>query len=264
MQKEIGDTWSSDDINNFCEQLMKTGEFDELEIKVLKAMLFLELRKQQENVIPKFTANMVAEKVGMSDTNAYKYLYSLQRKGLVESTTTKNKLFWLTHSSNPMPRVFDYITRKYLEKKKLFSDLEETYGKLVKLGSIWGEEKAYEQYKGNFADRAAFLFDAAQKEILITTDKFFDDIALLDAVKRAVVRGVKIRIISGEIHPDTLRGLQKINIELRLGKVFPNLILVDEKHGMTMDQNEEGIWFLNMSTDYRDKFEDHWDKADII
>ena len=264
MQKEISDSWSFEDINEFCKMLEQTGELDELELKIFKAMLFLDLRKETKDTIPRLPASMIAERSGIPATNVYKYLYNLQEKGLIESSDGKNKVFWISRSSNPFPRIFGIVSRKFLAKKSLFNELEKRYENFIKHGPIWGGEKFYQQYKGSFADRAAFLFDAAKKEILITTDRFFDDIALLDAIKRAVVRGVKIRIISGEIHPDTLRGLQKINIELRLGKVFPNLILVDEKHGMTMDQNEEGIWFLNMSTDYRDKFEDHWDRADVI
>ncbi len=51
---------------------------------------------------------------------------------------------------------------------------------------------------------------------------------------------------------------------MRLGRALPYLVVVDDKHGMTVDENEKGIWFLNCKTDYKDKFEEFWEKAHAI
>jgi sugar-specific transcriptional regulator TrmB len=249
------------EINAFCSLLKDSKQFDDLEIRIIRAMLMLANRDQL-----KVTANMVAKEAGISVTNAYKYLYSLQRKGLIESGEEKNKVFWLTRSSNPFPRIMSYVSKDYLRLKKLFSELEEQYNEFLELRGklIWQGEKAYEQYEGDFVRRAAFLFDIADQEILITTEKFYDDIILLEAIKRAVQRGVKIKIVAEELHPDLLQRLRSINIEMRLGKTWPHLILVDGKHGMTIDKNEKGIWFLNCKTDYKNTFEEIWQKAHMI
>jgi len=221
-------------------------------------MLTLENRNQS-----KATANAIADEAGISVTNAYKYLYSLQRKGLIESSEGKNKIFWLSRSSNPFPRVFSYVSKDYLRLKDLFSKLEKEYDEFLKPRgrSVWFNEKLYEDYSGGFVDKAAFLLDLAKDEVLITTHKFFDDIVLLESLKRAIERGVKIRIISSEIDPNILEKLRKIDIEMRLGRMWPSLILVDAKHGITVDDNEKGIWFLNCKTDYKDKFEDFWERS---
>lgn len=249
------------EINDFCSLLKDSKQFDELEIRIIRSMLMLANRDQI-----KVNANVVASETGMSVTNAYKYLYSLEKKGLVESGKDKNKVFWLSMSSNPFPRMMSYVGKDYLRLKDLFSKLEEQYNDFIELRgkNIWQGEKAYEQYEGDFIRRAAFLFDLANEEILITTDKFYDDVVLLEAIKRAVQRGVKIKIIASELHPQLLQNLRKINIEMRLGKALPYLILIDEKHGMTVDEAEKGTWFLNCDTKYKDNFDEFWERAHII
>lgn len=248
------------DSNEFCSLLRESKQFDDLEIRILRAMISLENRGRIN-----LDANKIAKEAGISVTNAYKYLYSIEKKGLVESSERKNKIFWLARTTNPFPRLFSKISRYYLQTKELFSKLEEMYEEFTKdTKYVWHGEKLSEQYQGNFADRAAFLFDIARDEILLTTKKFYDDIVLLDAIKRAIQRNIKIRIIADEIHPDVLNKLRKINIDMRLGRAWPYLIVVDGKHGMTVDENEKGIWFLNCKTDYRDKFEEFWERAHAI
>ncbi len=249
------------EINEFCSMLKESKQFDDLEIRILRAMLILTNRD-----IIKATASQIAKEAGISVTNAYKYLYSLQKKGLVESAQEKNKVFWLTRSTNPFPRILSYVSKDYIRLKELFSKLKNKYDEFLELRgkAIWLGEKAYEQYEGDFVNKAALLFDIANEEIMITTDKFYDDIVLLEGIKRAIERGIKIRIIAAEIHPETLQKLKKINIEMRLGRALPYLIVVDGKHGMTVDENERGIWFLNCKTDYKDKFEEFWNKAHAI
>lgn len=249
------------EINEFCSMLKDSKQFDDLEIRIVRAMLKLANREML-----KPSANMIATEASMSVTNAYKYLYSLEKKGLVESGQDKNKMFWLTRSTNPFPRIMSYVSKDYLRLKELFSQIEKTYEDYIKLRgpSIWQGEKAYEQYEGDFIRRAAILFDIANDEILITTKKFYDDIVLLEAIRRAVERGVKIRLIASEIYPPMIEKLRKINIDMRLGRAMPYLIMADEKHGMTIDDNEKGIWFLNCKTDYKDKFEEFWNKAHAI
>jgi sugar-specific transcriptional regulator TrmB len=249
------------EINEFCSMLKESKQFDDLEIRIVRSMLKLTNRD-----LVKASANIIAAEAGMSVTNAYKYLYSLERKGLVESGQDKNKVFWLSRSMNPFPRLMSYVSKDFLRLKDLFVKLEKVYDEYIDFRgkSIWQEEKAYEQYEGDFIRRAAFLFDVASNEILITTKKFFDDIVLLEAIKRAVERGVKIRVIASEMFPPMIEKLRKINIDMRLGRALPYLIVTDEKHGMTMDENEKGIWFLNCKTDYKDKFEQFWSKAHAI
>jgi sugar-specific transcriptional regulator TrmB len=249
------------EINEFCSLLKDSKQFDDLEIRIMRAMLMLTNRD-----VAKADAAKIAQEAGLSVTNTYKYLYSLQKKGLVESGQEKNKIFWMARSTNPFPRVMSYISKDYIRLKELFAVLEKKYEEFLETRgkSVWSGEKTYEQYEGDFINKAALLFDLANEEIMITTDKFYDDIVLLEAIKRAVERGIKIRVIAAELHPETLQKLKKINIEMRLGRVLPYLIVVDDKHGMTVDENEKGIWFLNCKTDYKDKFEDFWGKSHVI
>lgn len=248
-------------ITEFSALLKQTKQFDDLEIRILRALMILENRDRI-----KVTANEIAKEAGISVTNAYKYLYSLQRKGLVETSEGKNKIFWLARSSNPFPRLMSYVSKDYLRIRDLFSKLEKEYDEFLKKRGkiIWQGEKTYEQYEKDFIRRAAFLFDIANDEILITTHKFYNDIILLESVKRAIQRGIKIRIIADEIDPTILDNLKKLDIEMRLGKAWPYLIVVDGNHGMTVDENERGIWFLNCKTDYKDKFEEFWARAHAI
>jgi sugar-specific transcriptional regulator TrmB len=249
------------EINEFCTLLKESNQFDDLEIRILRAMLMLTNRD-----VIKIDASKIAQEAGMSVTNAYKYLYSLQKKGLIESGQEKNKVFWLARSTNPFPRIMSNISKGYIRLKDLFGKLEGTYGEFLDARgkTIWAGEKTYEQYEGDFAGKAALLFDIAKEEIMITTDKFYDDIVLLEAIKRAVERGIKIRIIATELHPETLTKLRKIGIDMRLGRALPYLIVADGQHGMTVDENEKGIWFLNCKTDYAQKFEEFWSKAHAI
>jgi sugar-specific transcriptional regulator TrmB len=249
------------EINEFCSMLKDSKQFDDIEIRIIRSMLMLTNRDKVKS-----NATEIAKEAGLSVTNAYKYLYSLQKKGLVESGEDKNKVFWLARSTNPFQRIMSYVSRDYLRLKDLFSDLEKQYDGFLDLRgkAIWLGEKAYEQYEGDFVNKASLLFDLANEEILITTDKFFNDIVLLEGIKRAVQRGIKIRMIAAEIHPTTLANLRKINIEMRLGRAAPYMVVVDGKHGMTVDESEKGIWFLNCKTDYKDKFEEFWNKAHVI
>lgn len=212
----------------------------------------------------KITANTVAKQANISVTNAYKYLYTLQNKGLVESSKDKNKIFWLARSTNPFPRLFSYIGKDYLAKKKIFNKLEELYGKFLPLDKIWAGEKVYEHYSKDFISKVAFLFDLAKEEILITTSKFYDDFILLDALKRAISRGVNIRAIAEQIHPDLTKKLSNINVDLRLGYAWPYMIVVDGIHGLSVDKEQKGIFFLNYKTDYKTRFEKIWSGSEKI
>ena len=249
------------EINEFCSLLKDSKQFDDLEIRIVRSMLMLTNRD-----LVKADANLIAKEAGISVTNAYKYLYSLQKKGLVESGQDKNKVFWLARSLNPFPRMMSYVSKDYLRLKDLLAKLETHYNDFLELRVkiIWQGEKAYEQYEGDFVNKASLLFDLANEEILITTDKFYDDIVLLEAIKRAIQRGVRIRIIATELHPTMLANLRKIGIEMKLGRAAPYMVVVDGKHGMTIDEGEKGIWFVNCKTDYKDKFEEFWEHSHLI
>lgn len=174
----------------------------------------------------------------------------------------KNKVFWLARSANPFPRLFSYVTKDYFKKKEMFDDLAKMYKDIVRTDVVWFGEKMYEQYEGKFADRAAFLFDISKAEIFVTTQRFFTDVLILDALRRAVERGIKIKIISNEIDATRMEGLKKIGIKMRLGRAWPYLAVVDGMHGITVDRDERGLWFLNCNTDYKNKFEEMWEKAE--
>jgi sugar-specific transcriptional regulator TrmB len=249
------------EINDFCSLLKDSKQFDDLEIRIVRSMLMLTNRD-----VVKADANLIAKEAGISVTNAYKYLYALQKKGIVESGQDKNKVFWLSRSTNPFPRIMSYVSKDYIRLKDLLAKLETQYNEFLELRgkAVWQNEKSYEQYEGDFVNKASLLFDLANEEILITTDKFYDDIVLLEAIKRAIQRGVKIKIIATELHPTMLTNLRKIGIEMKLGRAAPYMVVVDGKHGMTVDETEKGIWFVNCKTDYKNKFEEFWEHSHLI
>jgi len=247
-------------IDKLCSNLKESRCFDELEIKILKAMIIL--RQSQKN---KNTAIEIARIASLSVTNTYKYLYSLQKKGIVETNKNKNKIFWLTESTNPFPRIFSYIGQDYVRKKKIFKKLRGIYEKIIPISNlVWDNEKVFEHYENNFVDKCKFLFDIAKDEILITIPRFYDDFIFLDAIKRTVERGIKIRIIAEEIDAGLSKKLKEINIEMRLGKAWPYTIITDERHGITTDQDDKGVWFLNYNTTYKQRFEEMWEQAEEI
>ncbi len=242
---------------DFCDLLKQTREFDEVEVKMIRAMLNLENRDQA-----KFTAATIAKELNMSVTNAYKYLYSLQQKGIIESMSGKNKIFWLARSANPFPRLFSYVTKDYFKKRTMFDELKELYDGIIRTDVVWFGEKMYEQYEDKFEDRAAFLIDIAKQEVLITTQKFFIDVLILDALRRAIERKVKIKVISNEIDAVRMDGLKKIGIKFRLGRAWPYNAVIDERHGITVDKEGKGLWFLNCNTDYKKRFDEMWTSAE--
>lgn len=247
-------------IDDFCSLLEKSKYFDELEIKIIQAMLVLRQNKKFRS-----TTNDIAKIASLSVTNAYKYLYTLQAKGIVESNKDKNKVFWLSQSSNPFPRIFSYIGRDYMNKKKIFSDLEKLYEGIIPItNEVWDNKKLFEHYDNNFIDRAVFLLDVAKNDILITTHKFYTDFILLDALKRASGRGVDIKIIAEEIDSKMSEKLREIGINMRLGKAWPYTIISDGRHGITIDGDGKGMWFLNYNSDYKKRFEEMWETAEEV
>lgn len=259
------------EIEDFCELLKKTGQFDKLEIKILSAMLSLEKNRQSKN-----NASEISKKAEISVTNTYKYLYSLQQKGLVESDSGKNKIFWLARA-NPFQRLFSYISREYLEKKEVFSRLMEIYGKNVSGKDVWMGKQIFERYSkaGDFTEKASFIMDVAQQEIMIMAEDMEDDFIFLDSLKRAVGRGIKIRIMNSGMPEERTELLQKIGAELKfMDKIMqPFTMVADGRHGITIevknskggeDSGMRGVWFLNQETDYKKKFDALWEKAGSV
>ena len=160
---------------------------------------------------------------------------------------------------------FEKIQKDYLRKKEVFDRLEMVYEKMMKPGtSVWAGERLHEHYDTNFTDRAAFLMDVAREDIIITAYRLYSDFILLDALKRAVARGVKIRIIAEEIDASVSEKLRKIGVEMRLGRAWPYVVIADANHGITVDSDGKGLWFLNYNTDYRRRFDEMWDKAEEV
>ncbi|MCH6575206.1 MAG: Rrf2 family transcriptional regulator [Bacteroidetes bacterium] len=83
-------------MDDFCKMLKDSGRFDDLEIKIIRGLFKLKAKKNDQ-----VTASVIAKQAKISVTNAYKYLYALESKGIVESNKEKNKVFWLSKSSNP-------------------------------------------------------------------------------------------------------------------------------------------------------------------
>lgn len=259
------------EMDDFCGLLEKTGEFDKLEIKILSAMLSLEKSRQ-----PKNNASDIAKKAEISVTNAYKYIYSLQQKGLVESDSGKNKIFWLART-NPFQRMFSYVSREYIEKKGIFSKLKEIYDKSISGKDIWMGKQIFERYSkaGDFTDKAALVLDIAQQEVLIMAEDIEEDFVLMDSIKRAIERGVKIRIMNSSMPEERTSLFKKMGVELRfMDRIMqPFTMVADGRHGITIemkngkkgaDSEIEGVWFLNKETDYRKKFDSLWEKAGSV
>jgi sugar-specific transcriptional regulator TrmB len=235
--------------------LKETDYFDALEIKILKAMLAL--REDGNNTV---TASNVSKQAKISVTNAYKYLYSLQEKGLVEMKEVKNKVFWLSESSNPFPRLASVVGREFLRKKKVFDRLKLLYDSHVNIGNVWRNEKVKTEVS-DIEDKTAFIIDAAKEELLITVKSFYEDFVVLDALKRAVARGIKIRMVIEQTTPRVLDMLEKMKIDVRMGICQQPSILADSRHGMIID-DKQGMMFLNYITTYKPKFEKMWEDAD--
>ncbi|MEM5771896.1 MAG: hypothetical protein QXO19_00325 [Candidatus Aenigmatarchaeota archaeon] len=251
-------------IEELINYLEKIGFFNKLEIKILSIMLE-KFYKEKKKI---FDANEIAKLCGMSVTNTYKYLYSLQEKGIIESSKGNigsNKKFWITQSCNPIPRILSKITAEYIEKKKNCAVCEKLWNWFVPQEKIWNDQKVYEKYENGFIDKAALIIDIAKKDIIITFDKFFDNINILDALGRAVNRNVHIRAILEQIHPDQSESLRKIGIELRLGKVWPYVIISDKMHGITYDPvTKSGVYFFNYPVNFYEKFEEFWKNSQEI
>lgn len=242
----------------FCSALKNTGYFDELERRILCAMLSLRQKKQA-----RVTAAAVAKEAGLPVTNAYKYLYALQLKGVVESNKDKNRVFWLSQSANPFPRLIGLAAQEFAAKRDMLSAAGVAWAKMVPPNHlVWAGEKVYEKYEDRFMERAAFLFDVARSEILITSPRFFTEVTLLDALGRAARRGVKIRFLAEEVDSKTTARIRETGIELRFGRSWPYTILVDGVHGMTMESDGKGTLFLNQA-DHKIKqhFEQSWERA---
>jgi len=247
-------------LEDFCSMLRNTGMFDELEVKILSALM--SMRKEKKN---KCTASEISKVALMSVTNTYKYLYSLQEKGIIESNKDKNKVFWLSNTSNPFPRLQSFLAREYLKKKDLFSKAQQVYENFVPInGHVWLGEKLYEKYESDFESRAAFLMDAAHEEIIIVAERVPNDIVILEAIKRAAVRDVKIKVLVRQMEPAALEKLKQIGIEARLGRVSEKAILSDGEHGIVQNSGKGGFWFTNYSNEYRQKLEKLWNEAEKL
>ena len=246
-------------VEEFCAGLRDTDSFDEIEVRVIHAMLLLAQRRKT-----KADASAIAKEAKLSVTNAYKYLYSLQSKGVVESGKDKQKVFWLSRSANPFPRLFSYVGRDYLRKKELFAELAVAYDRILPEGEIWSGEKVSEHYTSGFPERAAFLIDLAKEELFVAAERFYDDFVLLDAVRRALERSVRVRIVTNEIHASQIEKLEKAGLEIRLGRYWPGLILVDGKHGLTVDGSGTGVFWLNCVTEHKVDFERAWSRAQVM
>lgn len=247
-------------LDEFCGMLSNTGMFDELEVKVLKALLVIRNSKKVKS-----TASEISKTANISVTNAYKYLYSLQAKGLVESNKDKNKVFWLSNTSNPFPRLQSFLAKEYLRKKEMFEKAKGIYENFVPSnGHVWLGEKIHEKYENDFEQKAAFLMDAAHEEILITADKMPEDIVLLEAIKRAAARDIKIRIVVKQIDPVRAEKLRSIGIDLRLGRIASKMFLVDGSNGIIQSSANAGEWFMNQNNSYKQQFEKYWGEAESL
>ncbi len=249
------------EISEFCDVLLKTKLFDKLEIKIIRSMLLLEREKRKT-----VTASMIAKNAKISVTNCYKYLYSLQKKGIVEHETGKNKIFWLSRT-NPFKRLFSIVAKEYLERKKQFSLLESYYNSFMPENEIWRGKQVFDRYSSedDFINKTAFLFDIARNDVMITAEDIVEDIVVLDAIKRAVDRGIRVRLLCSDMPENKIELLRKIGVEVKwIDKIIqPFVMVVDNRHGITVEMKNErsGVWFLNKNTDYKKKFDMIWENA---
>ncbi len=247
-------------IEEFCALLKESKQFDDLEIKILQAMLALEKNRKTKN-----TASDIARESNLSVTNAYKYLYSLQKKGIIEYDESKNKIFWLSRTS-PFPRLFSFIGKEYIERKELFKKLDKFYSKAISKGDVWFGMKLFERFESEdeFVNRSAFLLDIAEEEALITAEDFVEDFITIDAIRRAVERDIKIKILCLNITKETEEKLKKIGVEVKFMDRFfqPFIMVIDSRHGIAIEmKSHRGVWFLNQENDYRKKFMELWQKV---
>jgi hypothetical protein len=183
---------------------------------------------------------------------------------MIECSKEKQKMFWLSRSANPFPRLFSFIGKDYLRKKELFAKLGQTYERILPLSDVWTGERLNETYTSGFVERAAFVIDLAKEELLVATERFFDDFVLLDAVRRALERNVRVRIVATEINPTQLEKLERAGLEVRLGRYWPGLIVADNRHGLTVDSECKGIVWFNSQSDRIADFERAWARAQVV
>lgn len=255
-------------IDDFCELLNKTNQFDSLETKILKAMIVLEKKKMIKN-----SAITIAKEAKLSVTNAYKYLYMLQQKGIVESRDAKNKIFWLSHT-NPFPRLFSQYIKDYIDKKEIYLKLQEFYEKTIPKAEPYLSEPLFENFSSinDFINKSAFLFDIAENEVLVSAERLIEDFMLLDAIKRAIERGIRIRVLIGsETAEEQIERIRKLGAEVKFTTykmMQPYVMLVDNKHGLTLqilnEKNINGTWFLNQKSDFTKKFNEVWQRGGDI
>ncbi len=245
------------DFRRFAELLEATGEFHRLEIKVFLALLSLGRGPR--------TASEVAGKCGLSTTNAYRYLYSLAEKGIVEFEKNSRKVFWLS-GINPFPRVFSFVSRKYLKIKKVFSELADLYSEF-ETGEVWMGRKKVERWSGTeeFLRIASLVVDASEERVDILAEFLPDDIVILDSLKRAAERGCELRVLTPGLEEGILGILKKIGARTRFHEStqLPLVLVADGKHGVLVENRDplSGAWFLNQTTDFAGKFEKMWEEA---
>ena len=39
-------------------------------------------------------------------------------------------------------------------------------------------------------------------------------------------------------------------------------MVMDERHGITVDKEGKGLWFLNCNTDYKKRFDEMWETSE--
>ena len=71
-------------------------------------------------------------------------------------------------------------------------------------------------------------------------------------------------ISSGQGVNEISKNLDEIGVKMKLGYGWPYIMLIDGCHGITINREDKGVWFLNYTSEYKEKFMDFWEKSEKI
>ncbi len=247
-----------------CKKIIELLEiskfFDKVELKVFKALLELEAEGKVKS-----TAGEIARKAGITVTNAYKYLYNLEKLGIVEIEEGKQKLFWLSRV-NPFPRILSLVTKEYLEKKAALKTAENIYEKIVLPRRVVEKPRKREiKNKQDFLVCCAYIADLAKNSLCVISDFLPEDFVVLEAFKRCKERHVEMRWLACEMEEEKAEVVKKIGFEIRfVDEILHTFIMVaDFSSGIAIESEEpfSAICFLNYPNKFKENFEKLWDSA---
>ncbi len=247
---------------NFAKMLEKSKFFDKVEIKIICALLELEMKGKIKS-----SAHEIAKNCGMNVTNAYKYLYNLAKFGIVECEEGKQKLFYLSRV-NPFERIVSILNREYAERKAALKAAGDTYARVISPVKAMAASKTERiDSEEEFALKVAYLSDLSKEKICIISDTLPEDLVILDSWKRARERGIAMRWLANEMSEEHAKLAERLGFEVRYFDeiVYPFIMVCDEKNGIVIEERENerirAVFFLNYRNDFQKNFEKWWENA---